>query len=97
MLYINYCPKSVSLLGLLQVLAEQERLPGAMVAEAWGSAALRGILAPHRTPGTRADVVNMPTLGRSALYTLYVNRNQDRGPLNCTESLLTTSCCCTEK
>lgn len=56
--------------GWLQVLAEHERLPGVVVAEAWGGPALQGIPAPHRTPGTRADVVNVQTLGRSALYTL---------------------------
>lgn len=52
------------------MLAEHERLPGVVVAEAWGGPALQGIPAPHRTPGTRADVVNVQTLGRSALYTL---------------------------
>ena len=40
MLYINCCPKSTLLPGWLQVLAEQERLPGAVVAEAWGSTVL---------------------------------------------------------
>lgn len=39
-LYTNCCPKSMLLPEWLQVLAEEERLPGAAVAEAWGSTAL---------------------------------------------------------